>query len=159
MQPNLRFWYFLRIPVSPNPQNQAPTQRLSPFTQHSNAVRLDIERMYGQRKPIAQRTPLIPSNISRSSSPSIPPTRPKPLSKTDPDLSTPGATESGTSDSDTELETEVDESYAPSPKTPNVKPLHQPIMTLHDLMNFYFRKDALGLHNLDLFRYCNASKQ
>lgn len=108
-----------------------------------------IERMYGQRKPIAQRTPLVPSNLSRSSSS---PTRPKSLSKTDPELSTPGATESGTSDSDTELETEVDESYAPSPKSQDVKSTRQPMMTLHDLMNFYFRKDTLGLYNLDLFR-------
>lgn len=113
--------------------------------------------MYGQRKPIAQRTPLIPSNISRSSlTASGPPTRPRSRSETDPDLSTPGATEGETSDPDSELDTEVDEAYTPARSITSSKDkpgFPQPMMTLHDLMNLYFRKDTLMLHNLDIFRY------
>ncbi|GJJ14041.1 hypothetical protein Clacol_008298 [Clathrus columnatus] len=117
-----------------------------------------IERMYGQRKLIAQRIPLIPTNISRSSSISIPPTRPRSRTETDPELSTPGATEGETSEPESEPDTEVDESYVPSPANPTLsniskaKTLLQPTMTVHDLMNIYFRKDTLIFYNLDIFR-------
>ncbi|KAF8588065.1 phosphatidylethanolamine N-methyltransferase [Ramaria rubella] len=112
-----------------------------------------IERMYGQRKPIAQRVPLmvVPtitqasvSAASRSRSLTSPP---------EVELSTPAATEGETSDTETELETELDESsYAPSPAGV-MKPRSriQPL-TQHDLMNLYFRGDVVILRNIDIFR-------
>ncbi|KAF8510469.1 phosphatidylethanolamine N-methyltransferase [Hysterangium stoloniferum] len=121
-----------------------------------------IERMYGQRKPIAQRTPLFAPQMARSATP--PGARPrKPRAVLDMDISTtPTVTEGETSEPETDLETEMDEVYGPSTsvqqrndspsRAPPVKRPRAPTLTQHDLMNMYFRKDTLIIRNIDPFR-------
>lgn len=118
--------------------------------------------MYGQRKPIAQRTPLI---ISPPTTRIISPTysRPRPLSSSVYiDSLTPAATEGETTETETELDTEVDDSYI-SPKLSGgahtgiaATRLRSHSSTQHDLMNFFFRKDVIILRNIDLLRYALA---
>lgn len=127
--------------------------------------RADIERMYGQRKPIAQRIPLItPASTSGTSSPvtSFPTTTKPPdiriQSAEIHDLSTPTVTEGETSDPDSEPETddddeEVEEVVPSGSVSPMPMPKRKSMMTLHDLMNLYFRKDVIVLRNVDLLRY------
>jgi hypothetical protein len=112
---------------------------------------LDIERLYGQRKPLAMRIPLfIPDgkeeqHVRRTSG----------ASSTG--VSTPSFTEGDTA-TETEVETEVEDTL-PARETN----IHSPLikisskrrarpMTQHDLLNRYFRKDTIGLHNIDLLR-------
>lgn len=121
---------------------------------------LDIERMYGQRKPIAQRTPLIlKPSTTRPMSPPL--SRPRPL--TAPLYSespTPAATEGETTETETELETELEDSYiisntlagGNSASDAETRPRSHSL-TQHDLMNFFFRKDVIILRNVDLLRY------
>jgi len=120
---------------------------------------LDIERMYGQRKPIAQRTPLnIPPPTARTFSPTY--SRPRPLvSPLYLYSPTPTATEGETTETETELDTEIDESYLPS-KLPRgdlatvmETRSRSHSLTQHDLMNFFFHKDVIILRNIDLLRY------
>ncbi|KAF5376745.1 hypothetical protein D9615_007890 [Tricholomella constricta] len=142
-----------------------------------------IERMYGQRKAIAKRTPLFPNMrmtaTSSSSNSNTASSSATPAVEADPAdiLSTPAATEGETA-TETELETETETEYeihrpditsrksskhqpqlsiaslssngiASEPATPRYrrKPASQ-----HDLLNKYFRRDAVVLRNLDLHR-------
>ncbi|KAF4586330.1 phosphatidylethanolamine N-methyltransferase [Pleurotus pulmonarius] len=153
-----------------------------------------IERTYGQRKPIAQRTPFLPSAASKaalpkasspkSSSPlatsthSMPdgPQRRRQPSDLDDVLSTPCATEGDTA-TETELDTEVEDvhmdpvtigkiakgqiSMPLSPISGTSTPGDGPttllsggrkVLSQHDLLNRYFRRDAVAFYNVDVFR-------
>ncbi|KAI0076990.1 phosphatidylethanolamine N-methyltransferase [Panus rudis PR-1116 ss-1] len=133
-----------------------------------------IERTYGQRKLLAQRTPVQPTGSRKSidavqTSSSSHSRKPSTASTAETDLSTPAATEGDTASETDELETETEteqdcgesahfkrklrrsKANAPSPVA-GKKRGRSPIMTLHDLYNIYFRKDAILLHNIDLLR-------
>lgn len=128
--------------------------------------------MYGQRKLLASRIPLQygspsrkPSNGSTSHQRSISET-----SDVADGLSTPAVTEGETA-TDTELETETEADHprvldmkertdtpdtmpgTPSENYGTLRLKTSLILTQHDLMNRFFRKDAIILHNLDLLRY------
>ncbi|KAG8874729.1 phosphatidylethanolamine N-methyltransferase [Tulasnella sp. 331] len=148
-----------------------------------------IERTYGQKKPIAMRTPLfatskrVPSstmsdpNSDKSSSPAVmsprSPASPPPRSRLEKhranlsisssiDGSTPAIT-----DAETEPGTETDGDGLEDPNEEGVqetrfsaadrkllkeKRRHYQAVSQHDLNTRYFRKDVLGLYNLDLLR-------
>jgi len=160
--------------------------------------------MYGQRKPIARRTPLFPaSSRSKSGAPSPPSslrstatagTTISPLLTRIPDSidlfsSTPTATEGDTA-TETELDTEIEIDYescgVPDDKktklryqqwsptssvassttllngdgvgggTKSRKSSHE-VVSQHDLLNKYFRRDTVILRNVDLFRSVSSS--
>lgn len=137
---------------------------------------VDIERTYGQRKLLAQRIPIMPrSRKSESRSESSRGRSDSSLELPDPaELSTPAVTEGETA-TDSELETETENEITPpstfstlpvQPKslTPRASiigtsrrsrtpsPIYPSQVSQHDLMNSYFRKDALLLSNIDLLR-------
>lgn len=119
----------------------------------------DIERMYGKRQPIAVRKPLA-STGSRKRNGALPAT---PLQDCTDGLSTPPATEGETA-SETELETEIetddtltrkpsDSCHASRLSNDSLKgPAVQQLVSEHDLYHKYFRRDVVGLHNIDLLR-------
>ena len=120
--------------------------------------RLDIERMYGKRQPIAVRKPVASSCRKRN----CPPPATSDQDSADGFL-TPPTTEGETA-SETELETEV-ETDVPTPKaskghTPSLSSdsfkgiavQQQQLVSQHDLYHKYFRRDVVGLHNIDLLR-------
>lgn len=118
---------------------------------------LDIERMYGKRQPIAVRKPLV-STAPRKQNASLPATSRGDFTD---GLSTPPATEGETA-SETELETEVETatpiqkpSLASSGSKESLKKptVQQRPVSEHDLHYKYFRRDAVGLLNIDLLRY------
>ncbi|KAF8438448.1 phospholipid methyltransferase-domain-containing protein [Boletus edulis BED1] len=124
-----------------------------------------IERMYGKRQPIAVRKPL--ASVGPRKQNAAPPTTSR-EDCTD-GLATPPATEGETA-SETELETEV-ETEAPTLKsnktlrTPTShasdESLKQPTVqqqpvSEHDLYYKYFRRDVVGLLNIDLLRSSDA---
>ena len=160
-------------PCSPCSPNRIPrVLRESPYVlcllapDHMLVLTLvlqDIERMYGQRKPIALRTPLTtPPSTSptlRTTSPGLSRSRSLPTAQ-ELDLSTPAATEGETTETETELETELDESYSSSRPSSEIvttgamKPRSRiQSLTQHDLINQYFRKDVIILRNVDLLRW------
>jgi phosphatidylethanolamine N-methyltransferase len=112
--------------------------------------------MYGKRQRIAVRKPLA------STSPRKQNAAPPAASHQDctDGLSTPPATEGETA-SETELETEF-ETDTPTPKslpTPRVSneslkktAVQQQTVSEHDLYYKYFKRDVVGLHNIDLLR-------
>jgi phosphatidylethanolamine N-methyltransferase len=111
--------------------------------------------MYGQRKPLALRTPLLVPDGRKYSSRI---NRLRSLSEiSTPGISTPSFTEGETA-TETEVETEV-EDYLPA-REMNIRPPLAKVsakkrsrpMTQHDLLVRYFRKDLIGLHNIDLLR-------
>lgn len=121
-------------------------------------VLLDIERMYGKRQPIAVRKP-ISAGLRKQNS--VSPATSK-QDCTD-GLSTPPATEGETA-SETELETEV-ETDPPTPRPTGTTPtprvsneslnkaaVQQQPVSEHDLYHKYFRRDVVGLLNIDLLR-------
>lgn len=117
---------------------------------------LDIERMYGKRQPIAVRKPLV-STAPRKQNASLPATSRGDFTD---GLSTPPATEGETA-SETELETEVETatpiqkpSLASSGSKESLKKptVQQRPVSEHDLHYKYFRRDAVGLLNIDLLR-------
>lgn len=150
---------------------------------------LDIERTYGQRKPIAQRTPFLSSGaakaaLPKSSSPlatsaqSTPDVvqRRRQQSDLDDILSTPCATEGDTA-TETEFDTEVEDvhmdpvtigkiakgqismplSSNSGASTPGDGPATlmsggRKVLSQHDLLNRYFRRDAVVFYNVDVFR-------
>ncbi|GLB44428.1 putative catalyzes the first step of the methylation pathway of phosphatidylcholine biosynthesis, the SAM-dependent methylation of phosphatidylethanolamine (PE) to phosphatidylmonomethylethanolamine (PMME) [Lyophyllum shimeji] len=96
-----------------------------------------IERMYGQRKAIAKRTPLVPRtrpNAAASSSNGAASTSTAPVVEADPAeiLSTPAATEGETATETTELETETEiEEETTNASSPTKKPLtHRPNLSV-----------------------------
>jgi phosphatidylethanolamine N-methyltransferase len=166
MPPSLRSWSFSRIRVC------------SSF----NIIKLfltipciDIERRYGQRKPIAQRTPLYRptpriKTIESSQSTVPSPGRNSPLSATDA-YTTPTVTDGETAtESDalaTELEGQLDSkpiqaailqsgTFTPPKRKTGLlaerKKTKERGTSQHDLLNKYFRRDTVLLHNVDLFR-------
>ena len=131
---------------------------------------LDIERTYGQRKPLAARSPVVPRSARKSSDEgSETHSRQASISSTaSMEAPTPSATEGETATeseelvTDTETETELD-GTTPAPKRFTASPTMAPkelsarprrqTVSQHDLFHRYFRKDVLLLHNIDLFRY------
>ncbi|EIN05166.1 hypothetical protein PUNSTDRAFT_146058 [Punctularia strigosozonata HHB-11173 SS5] len=125
-----------------------------------------IERTYGQKKPIAQRIPLVTVSSRRSDSVSES-SRASPIavsaqsSRGLSDATTPSQTEGETA-TETELETETETEYEDQhvairrvPQQHRVvassRP-RSPPLSQHDLLNRYFRKDTIFLHNFDLLR-------
>ncbi|TFY80389.1 hypothetical protein EWM64_g3623 [Hericium alpestre] len=127
-----------------------------------------IERKYGQRKPLAERQPLHKKDLSVSSSVSASPasslSRARSLSDVTELLSTPSVTEGETAtETDLETETEFESNLRKQGMKKAVSGLSSPAATIsmkrsreamshHDLLNRYFRKDTLFLHNFDIFR-------
>ncbi|KAK4048562.1 phosphatidylethanolamine N-methyltransferase [Microbotryomycetes sp. JL201] len=131
-----------------------------------------IERTYGERKPLAARTPLVSSTAL---SPLPTSTRPRALSEAvslseEDALSTPALTDDA-EDTDTETETEhelrsdkkrtalsPDSVFASRDKSRAASTSsfreaeRETITTRHDLDNKYFRYDLLIFKNFDLFR-------
>ncbi|KAJ7123762.1 phospholipid methyltransferase-domain-containing protein, partial [Mycena epipterygia] len=133
-----------------------------------------IERMYGQRKAIAKRTPMRPwtSPIAGTST-----TRTPSQSELDEyTSSTPSATEGDTAtETETDLETETElegeaaelsnrrrarpglqQKASGSPFEPGPPKKKKP-MSQHDLFTKYFRRDTVVLKNIDLFRANDAT--
>jgi phosphatidylethanolamine N-methyltransferase len=155
---------------------------------------IDIERMYGKRKPIAKRTPLFPSNAKKDVESSI---NPNNLPLKPDDYAPIPAIPKGNTSADTEefeSETEVEEllpkakyfsnialtrhqqnlsiesatssdghvgtrtsadnkSASSRPRSAKVgTPQKSKTLSQHDLLNKYFRRDALVLRNVDLLR-------
>lgn len=124
--------------------------------------------MYGQRKAIGKRTPLVTAKRS-SGSTSTQNATPEASTSRAP---TPGITEADTA-TETELETEIEDAVAPKPNTfqkrakvrhvptlsmdramadGDVPPQRRAVVSQHDLFNKYFRRDAVVLRNVDLLR-------
>ncbi|CDO68736.1 hypothetical protein BN946_scf184989.g2 [Trametes cinnabarina] len=128
-----------------------------------------IERTYGQRKPLAQRSPLLPKTPRKSEIASEAHARSSSVSSlASTEAPTPAATEGETATESeevyTETETEQETDRAPSPKSKRHSPLGSPtakeqsshkrvqLLSQHDLFHRYFRKDTVFLHNVDLLR-------
>ncbi|KAG8215187.1 phospholipid methyltransferase-domain-containing protein [Butyriboletus roseoflavus] len=122
-----------------------------------------IERMYGKRQPIAVRKPIASTGPRKQN---VAPPATFHQDYTD-GLSTPPATEGETA-SETDFETEV-ETPGPTRKpskslcTPRVSNeslrrtrVRQQPVSEHDLYHKYFRRDVVGLHNIDLLRSSDA---
>ncbi|KZT35944.1 hypothetical protein SISSUDRAFT_1008125 [Sistotremastrum suecicum HHB10207 ss-3] len=120
-----------------------------------------IERMYGQRKLLAKRTPL-----SRPESYPESDLKSRPLARTSSQVSdTPSFTDGETA-TETETETESNihspghspsssvsrERSTSSEKDPLIKRTRTKSVNQHDLLNRYFRKDVIGFKNIDLLR-------
>ncbi|EIW76565.1 hypothetical protein CONPUDRAFT_139346 [Coniophora puteana RWD-64-598 SS2] len=132
-----------------------------------------IERMYGQRKPIAVRR-AVTARKSRSPQAATPPLATLSEDEAIDQLSTPPATEGETateSDLETEAETETEGEGEGTPKLKATKRLSpqltgrlSPIssvsvehaVTQHDLLTKYFRRDTVILQNIDLLRSSDA---
>jgi len=117
--------------------------------------------MYGKRQPIAVRKPLASARACPRKQNAAPPAAAR-QDCTD-GLSTPPATEGETA-SETELETEVETSTPTLKSTKRLRTPHvsneslkntavqqQPVSE-HDLYYKYFRRDVVGLLNIDLLR-------
>ncbi|ETW80028.1 hypothetical protein HETIRDRAFT_477618 [Heterobasidion irregulare TC 32-1] len=115
-----------------------------------------IERMYGQRKPLAERVPLqrkeSPSHVNLAEHSN----RGRSFSDPSDILSTPSIT-----DGETATETETETEYDGTVRRRRTATTAQPVITKqrsrspishHDLLNRYFRKDTIFIHNLDVFR-------
>ncbi|OBZ74367.1 Phosphatidylethanolamine N-methyltransferase [Grifola frondosa] len=125
-----------------------------------------IERTYGHRKPLAQRSPLL-SGVCQSGNSTESHSRPPSVSSVE--LSTPAATEGESATetdevtTETETEFEIDSTVKRRPGFA-FSSLHDevvshgpsrcrsPALSHHDLVHRYFRKDAIFLHNVDLLR-------
>ncbi|KAK0477038.1 phospholipid methyltransferase-domain-containing protein [Armillaria novae-zelandiae] len=133
-----------------------------------------IERLYGQKKAIAKRVPVntrpktasSPKSVSVEALPEVPPE----------DCPTPAATEGETA-TETDLETETEMEYddrspvdgfegikrslhraelstesASSARSHEGLPKKKKVLSNHDLLTKYFRRDTMIFKNLDLFR-------
>jgi len=110
----------------------------------------DIERTYGKRKPISARTPIaeeaqaenrvnIRSNVGDAH---------------ESDASMTAVTDSDFSEAyDSDAGTMLPE-RRPSPIRRRPTPPRK--LTQHDMLNKYFRKDPVGVFNLDLLRYVSS---
>ncbi|KAI6103019.1 phospholipid methyltransferase-domain-containing protein [Pisolithus sp. B1] len=128
-----------------------------------------IERMYGKRKPIAVRKPLLPDEITK-------PREVKAREVSVSDMyhedsvcdSTPSVTEGETA-SESELETETETDDVPTPRSQPKRSRELPAIGVatvvssrqpegrqqvsqHDLYHKYFRRDVVILQNIDLLR-------
>jgi len=114
--------------------------------------------MYGKRNPLAMRRPLSVSESKKSRARKVHDLSPILSSIEDnaDQLTTPTVTE-GESATDTELETECEGETTPKDDKRELVNLYaldpvQRATSQHDLHNKYFRRDVVGLHNIDLFR-------
>jgi len=181
MQPSLASSFYLRILV-------CPSTRV--FTSHQSYSFLDIERFYGQRKPIAKRVPIVtkpksvditPKFLASTNDSAIPPVLEPP---------TPPLTEceSATTNLDTELDDMTpnentlgglsrhrktlsgdsvtssngditplqslsSNKIASRPRTKSSSTRRKNSVSQHDLLNKYFKRDAVVLRNIDILRY------
>ena len=152
---------------------------------HNSSRIVDIERTYGQRKLLAQRTPFVPASSRKAAGDGTPlkdHVRSASVSSTlSISSATPSATEGETatetdgpdteSDSGTENEarsfsrtrkTRADSETrftASSTYSVDVPPRDRSPVSQHDLFNRYFRKDVVLLHNLDPLRYVKSQRQ
>ncbi|KAJ7153467.1 phosphatidylethanolamine N-methyltransferase [Mycena crocata] len=135
-----------------------------------------IERMYGQRKAIAKRTPVRPRASPVASTSATPETASAP-EQDGYASSTPSATEGDTAtETDLETETETEGEIEAAAGRRRVRSGHQqsasnassflsegsPLkkkkpMSQHDLLTKYFRRDTVVLKNVDLFRANDAT--
>lgn len=110
----------------------------------------DIERTYGERKPLAARMPMQNKTVPRSA-PAAP--------SLDDDLTSTPALTDASAESDTETD---DASYqedrsrqrrsSSTGSVPQFKSPAQDTTTRHDLDNKYFHHDLLVFKNFDVFR-------
>ncbi|KAH8077088.1 phosphatidylethanolamine N-methyltransferase [Cristinia sonorae] len=126
-----------------------------------------IERTYGQRKLLAQRTPLFPSSSRKAGGiASTSHSRQESIdSVMSTDLPTPAATD-GESATDTELDTETETEPVSAPlshvrdtreRSPSGrKRAESPVTSQHDLLHQYFRQDTILFHNIDILRASDA---
>ena len=134
----------------------------------------DIERTYGQRKPLAHRSPIQPRRKTSDDSHETHSRTGSLSSVASTEASTPAATEGETATeseapmTETETETEIEECTPPGRQSQRHKPLpgavspkdsfhgtptRRQTVSQHDLFHKYFRKDTLLLHHVDLLRY------
>lgn len=122
----------------------------------------DIERMYGQRKLLAKRTPLARPDSSPESA-----VKSRPMTRELSHVSdTPSFTEGDTA-TETETETESnihspghspsssisrERSMSSEKKNPLIKRSRTKSINQHDLLYRYFRKDVIGFKNIDILR-------
>ncbi|KAG6899626.1 hypothetical protein C0993_008568 [Termitomyces sp. T159_Od127] len=134
-----------------------------------------IERMYGQPKAIAKRTPLVRAKArSQPSTSAVPGPSTCPVIEADPAdiLATPAVTEGETATDTTEVDTEIEDvlarvkrtakhhpkpsvssvSSSASSEQPQTQAHRRKAASQHDLLNKYFRHDTLVLGNIDLLR-------
>ena len=146
----------------------------------------DIERLYGQRKAIAKRTPIVAKHRVSGSDPQL---SDGPVPQAELDRVTP-AVNDGETASETDLEMEMDDEVSPFPDARPIRKIrrHEPKSSIdsvtssngdatppettrqrststsshsqrtraisqHDLLNKYFKRDAVVLRNVDLLRY------
>lgn len=116
--------------------------------------------MYGKRKPIALRRPLSVSRCKKTGAQKVNDLSPllSPAEDRADQLSTPTVTE-GESATDTELDTECEGEATPKDKkreldniSTSTSDSFQPTTSQHDLLHKYFRRDVVGLYNIDLLR-------
>ena len=142
---------------------------------------IDIERMYGERKLMSLRTPVVAdaakpqdsASVSPVSSKSPPPRGRRHARTYSFDYDTPSATDGETA-TDTEIptENEADDAFAgvlvsrpPTPRQNTVpcasnarnspstwEPPRRKPSSQHDILARFFRKDPIGLKNVDLMR-------
>ena len=166
---SLAFWSSSRTPVS-----TGSGQYIVTLTCRA----ADIERTYGQRKPLAARSPIQPrpsrvpsedslefSHIRKASSSSF--SSISSIQETPTPAATEGETATESEELITDIETETEMARTPSgvkkfralsSKSSKdsfsrpASPRSRQSVSQHDLFHRYFRKDALLVHNLDLFR-------
>ncbi|KAI0369352.1 phosphatidylethanolamine N-methyltransferase [Pilatotrama ljubarskyi] len=133
-----------------------------------------IERTYGQKKPLAQRSPLMPKASRKLEDTTEAHSRQSSVSSAaSTEAPTPAATEGETATESeevyTETETEQEVEVTPSRKSKRHSSLGLPsvssredvprsaskriqLVSQHDLFHRYFRQDTVFLHNIDLLR-------
>jgi len=109
--------------------------------------------MYGKRKPIALRRPL---SCKKTCAQKVNDPSPLLSPAEDDQLSTPTVTE-GESATDTELDTECEGEATPKDRKRELDNIStsdsfQRTTSQHDLLHKYFRRDVVGLYNIDLLR-------
>lgn len=123
---------------------------------------VDIERTYGQRKLLAQRTPLFPARRTPGGDVSGSHSRQESAdSAISGDIPTPAATDGETA-TETELDTETETEVVSAPLSHSASPrkrlskgskrVASPVPSQHDLLVQYFRQDTILFHNIDLLR-------
>ncbi|KAI8996321.1 phospholipid methyltransferase-domain-containing protein [Trametes punicea] len=130
-----------------------------------------IERTYGQRKPLALRSPLLPKVSRKLKGPLQTHRRaPSASSVASTDAPTPAATEGETATESEEILTETETEHELD-RSPSLNPIRQnrlglsavssrdqsramrtQMLSQHDLFHRYFRKDTVFLINVDLLR-------
>lgn len=142
---------------------------LVPVEGYDFNLTLDIERTYGQKKLLASRIPIPDeSTLSRKPSRSSQTIHQRNISLAS-DISTPSATEGETAteteEFDTETETETDCIEVTTPRSGSpvarfyssaTRSSKTRVLSQHDLLNMYFRKDVIMLRNFDFLRFVDV---